>query len=434
MLKLALSTCALALSSALPAQNEPDPREQDLTALTELVEAQYSYVDHRRETSALDLAALEAESLEIYRAQPDDRGFLRALQRYAAGLCDGHAGASVPGVSIAPARRWPVSLIHCAEGIMVDGVTADALAAGCLRGDLLLAIDGRDIEDALLDAQRFIVASTDGARRFWAIIRLSSTDAEEVNLRLQRPGDESFEVTLRCVDKSTIVPWPSYPAQRRFWCKLDEEIGYFNTSSFRWPADSNWFEARPEERDAILESSYGEIDRVFEDLAGVGKLIIDLRGNLGGTDSLGQAAAAHLLQPPYEYFGLSSKIDGAWTEPYYYEPEPAVRMPTFRGKLVLLIDEMTFSTASNFAACVAAEHHDVVVVGRPDGAGTGAPRAIELPNTKATVTFCTQRVYRAGGELIEGIGTAVDIGVMPTRAQRLTGEDAELAAALRALR
>ena len=57
-----------------------------------------------------------------------------------------------------------------------------------------------------------------------------------------------------------------------------------------------------------------------------------------------------------------------------------------------------------------------------------------LAHSGAVIMFCTMRVHGPAGELIEGRGTQPDVLVTPTRDDVLAGRDAELAAALRAVR
>jgi C-terminal processing protease CtpA/Prc len=101
---------------------------------------------------------------------------------------------------------------------------------------------------------------------------------------------------------------------------------------------------------------------------------------------------------------------------------------------VLLIDAGTFSTASNFARCLRDLHPALSVVGRPDGAGTGAPRRIvQLPHSKVEITLCTHRVRGPAGAITEGNSTQPDVAVTWSREDLRTGRDPDLEAALRLL-
>jgi C-terminal processing protease CtpA/Prc len=80
-------------------------------------------------------------------------------------------------------------------------------------------------------------------------------------------------------------------------------------------------------------------------------------------------------------------------------------------------------------------HPDLTTIGRPTGAGTGAPRVVStLPHSGARVTLCTQRVYGPDDRLIEGRGTVPDVPVAWSCADLREGRDPDLEAALDLLR
>ena len=185
-------------------------------------------------------------------------------------------------------------------------------------------------------------------------------------------------------------------------------------------------------------STYREFSRIFVELLAKKPkaLILDLRGNPGGTDLLGQRLASHLMKPGFVYYRLQShRWLWGWGGIGAHKPRnvPA-DLPRFTGKLVCLIDEGVFSTADNFAACIRDVHPDVTFVGRPAGAGTGAPRSFTLPKTGATVWFCTMRVYAPKGEMIEGAGVQPDVKVKWSRQDHLQKRDPDLEAALKVVR
>jgi C-terminal processing protease CtpA/Prc len=163
--------------------------------------------------------------------------------------------------------------------------------------------------------------------------------------------------------------------------------------------------------------------------------VLDLRGNGGGTDLLGMEAAACLLPAGSVYYRLASRGWFGWTKPAPQRLQVHGTPPLFGGQLVVVIDEGVFSTTDNLCRCLDDLHRDVTFVGRPTGGGTGAPRpCVTLTHCRAVITFCTMRVYGPAGELIEGRGTQPDVLVSRTRADVLAGRDAELEAALRAVR
>lgn len=420
---------------------EPAPRPtgdahaDDLRYLTWCLRENWSWRE-MREDQGLDLDALEAEALAISRNEVGERGFLRGLRRYISGISDGHGGAVLEGVDLLELRRWPFSLIQVEEGVMVDGVDPATFRSKALkRGDLILAIDGQPIEDLIREQERFVIASTPSARRRKAILDLTGSSVNESMQVLVAPLGAANETLVE-------VPCPlrAEPVARYGWRhfeerfeQLDEHTAYFCVGNFS-PTDPAFKTVEPEERDRILAHQYEGYDRAFEDIASKAALILDLRGNPGGTDLLGQALALHLMEPGFRYFGLSAKRAGEWHRSGWSIPEVGTGRPRFKGQLVCLIDEKTFSVADNIAACLRDQHPNVRFVGQPTGGGSGAPRVFTLPATKARVSFCTMRVYAPNGTYIEGNGVQPELLVRPTRDQMLAGDDAVLEAALATLK
>lgn len=422
-----------ALAVIAPAQ---DTRAADVRALTALVEEKWSYLEHRRWISGLDLAALEEEALDALRAtEPDDRGaFLRILTRYVAGLEDGHAHVELPGTPGHGPRRWPVTLADAVEGIVVHGVARHLPEESVRPGDLVFAVDGTPVEEAVAAAEGHTFASTAGARRAGALRALcGSTEAESVTLRLRREGRaEPLSLELATVPAGSVIPTPLLPLwQREVRLLEDGGIGYFRPGSFRWPEDSGWFEAAPERREEILADTKAELRATMARLRETKGLILDLRGNQGGTDSLGKVLAGLLLPPECIYFRLQGRAeDGTWHPRHGYpvDDEGDRRRPP--GPLFVLIDCRTFSTADNLAVCLRDNHPQVTFIGRPTGAGTGAPRTFELPHSRAKVTFCTMRVFGPDGEMTEGRGVVPDVPVRWQREDFFERRDPDLARAM----
>ena len=75
-----------------------------------------------------------------------------------------------------------------------------------------------------------------------------------------------------------------------------------------------------------------------------------------------------------------------------------------------------------------------VFVGRPNGAGAGAPRPlVTLPHSKMVVTFCIMQVWNLDDELIESRPLQPTVPVRWTPDDLRQGRDPDLEAALRHL-
>lgn len=411
---------------------EPNEFRADLMAAAFYARTCWSYAEHRAAIDGVDLDAREAEALAMLGESPDAATFQRALTYFATGLHDGHAFALTSDYTVPGRQRWPFSLREVTEGICVTGVADEV--TGLEVGDLLRSVDGRPIESWIEDAEDLVYASTDEARRRMAIDHLADWDDAEVReFTFERQG-ESFTATLRLPRSFTEVPELEIPPSHRQHEMLDGEVGYFRPANFSPPPDSGW-PGPPEGRDAILADTYAAFDQHIGALQGAQGLILDLRGNPGGTDLLGQFLVDRLVEGDYTYFRLSSRGRRGWRGYGKHGSTAIAGEHSLAGRpLVVLIDAYTFSTADNVAACLRDVHPDVRFVGRPNGAGSGAPRPFALPRTGASITFCTQRVQGPAGTMTEGVPVQPDVRVAWTRDDLLTGRDPDLAAARELLR
>lgn len=411
---------------------EPNDFIADIRAAAQLARERWSYAEHRRSLDGVDLDANEAKALAMLGEEPTPESFYRAITFFVAGLHDGHAGV-ISGAPISlGSHRWPFTLTEVKEGVMVNGLAEGV--EGLVRGDLIQAIDDRPIDAWIQDAEHRVYSSTDSARRRRAIAELTRWDqVESHRFRIQKiDGSETtLELPLAYVfDK---VPEPKLIETERTHRMLDGEIAYYRPGNFSPPPDSGW-PGPAEGRDAILAESYAAIDAVVGELQAAKAFILDFRGNPGGTDLLGQFLVDRFVEGDYIYFQLSALGMHGWREFHPLGSSAPQGKHSFAGKpIAVLIDEYTFSTADNAAAALEAVHPNAIFVGRPNGAGTGAPRPFVLPRTETKIYFCTQRVQTPAGRMGEGISIELDLPVTWTREDVLLGRDPDLQAALAAL-
>lgn len=420
---------------------EPNDFVADIRAAADTVRQRWSYREHRRELSRVDVDALEREALAMLGENPTPESFQPALTRLIAGLHDGHAGAVAGDYRVPGDYRWPFTLVEVEEGFMVHRVDPELVVEvpaegsppgpGLERGDLIREVDGRPLGSWVDDAESFVFASTDLARRRRALEQVARFDvAAQRTFRIERTDGSEAEMTLELPRSFIDIEDPPLLDTSRDHRVVEGNIGYFRPGDFFPPPDSGW-PGPPEGRDAILEETYATFDAAIGEFAGCRSLILDLRSNPGGTDLLGQFLVDRLV-PSYPcYYRLSSLGGDGWSDYTESGSGAPAGEHAFHGPLICLIDEFTFSTADNVVACLADVHPDVTFVGRPNGAGTGAPRRFELPRTGSRIYFCTMRVKTPSGRVGEGISVEVDVPVVWTREDVLSGRDADLMEALR---
>ena len=223
------------------------------------------------------------------------------------------------------------------------------------------------------------------------------------------------------------------------WRELAPSVGYLRIESF---ADGPQVVAR--------------VDRAFAELSHNSALVIDLRGNGGGTLSIAMRLGDYLLPQaqPVGYFvsraGLirnhARSIDqiNPATLPvfsgYYAEDlsremanKGAVMLttggraePGYRGRVVVLIDENCFSASEAFASVVKETHAATLIGRRTSGAMLSAVELSVEGDWTLLLPVWDFRTPR--GAEVEGKGVEPDIAVTNRE-----GADADLAAALKFL-
>jgi C-terminal processing protease CtpA/Prc len=364
-----------------------------------------------------------------------DAEFVGHVRELVAQLRDGHAYVTWDGTESQPFRRWPFTVADTVEGLVITSVleTWNDTPTPFERGDVLLEVDGETIPDRLARLERRINASTDGARRRWALVYGVYNESDPSRYKVRRADGSEHVIEAHAAARHPEVEVQESTLEPR---RLADDVAYVRIPTFALADAAAWAAATPAERPALLAKDRDALRGAIAATEGCKALVLDLRGNGGGTDLLGYELAACLLGGSPVYYGLASKnLIGGWSSPSFHRASVEGDPPRFAGQLVVLIDEETFSTSDNLCRCLDDLHPDVTFVGRPTGGGTGAPRpAVTLGHSGVVVGFCTMRVVGPKGELIDGRGTQPDVLVRPTRESVLAGRDLDLEAALRAIR
>ena len=167
----------------------------------------------------------------------------------------------------------------------------------------------------------------------------------------------------------------------------------------------------------ILNQRIREAVRSMSDAPG---LVIDLRGNPGGFDGVGQGLAGLLLDKETT-LGMSRMRQGF--ENYVAYP----RKNPYMGPVVILVDGMSGS-AESFSGGMQAVGR-AIVVGQRSGGGDLDASIDKLP-TGALLLYAYADFVTARGISLEGHGVIPDIEVKLTRAALLSNADPQLEAAI----
>ncbi len=437
-------------ASALPAQDSvPDTRpvavlsraqaEAELALLEAAIREKWAYLEDKEKTAGLDLGKLVAAAkARLEDSNPRARVHEIVLELVAS-LKDGHANVFTLGVA-RPQRRWPFHVVETTDGFVVVARNGAEPALG----ERLVGIGSRgvtrsSVADELARLERRTLASSDQARRRFALRALHETDQPRVVVELERPEggrhDYAFD-TVRMGEGPVTLELLRMRDPAWAPAMVASGVARIRAPTFAVEDWAGWLNAPVEPRESFVSKTKQSIDRCFATLRDLSAktLVLDLRGNAGGTDILGVHLAKHLLAKTFVYFKLSGIVDGKWTTPHGYEHEPFPSDQRFDGPLAILVDEDCFSVTDNLLRCLVDNRPDVIVVGRRTNGGTGAPSVIaRLPRSETWVTLCTMRVFGPNGVMIEGRGTQPTIPVRWSTDDFLERRDPDLEAAVRAL-
>lgn len=227
-----------------------------------------------------------------------------------------------------------------------------------------------------------------------------------VNLAYLDEKDEAHETVLERIpfgdeNKSKLVGFNFYAL---FGSKrLVGNIGYISFTNFL----------------AFLKPP---ITSAIESMREAPGIIIDLRGNTGGDDSVGIEMASMFFNKEKTLMMIRTRRTDRGDYKTKGSKDP------FTGKVVILVDEYSRSASEEFSAGMQ-ESGRAVVIGKTS-AGADMDGALEkLPD--GSILFYAQGQPRTPkGYIVEGHGVKPDIEIGLTRKELLAGKDAQLEAAI----
>lgn len=267
---------------------------------------------------------------------------------------------------------------------------SSAAKAGLKTGFVVKKVDGEAVKN-LADAQTRIAGAVNTALRLVyldekddlreaVLERLSSNDAEKANV------GNGISVYVQFESK-----------------RLAGGIGYIRFN--RFVASLN----------PKIEAAIGSM----KDAPGI---ILDLRGNGGGDDSVAVKMAGLLFDKETQLMITKTRKGNE----FYYKARP--QKNPYLGKVVILVDERSSSASEQFAAGMQ-ETGRAVVIGKTTRGSDLDASLTKLP-TGAYLIYATGEPRTPKGVVIEGRGVIPNREVSLTREGLLAGRDGQLEAAL----
>ena len=394
------------------------------------------------------------EYLPLVEQDQSDAEYYKTMKRMCALLKDGHTNVYPSFGAREGADSPPLSLTNIGGKAIVKNVST-ALASALPIGTEVTAVNGIPVQRYLEEnLYPYISSSTQHIRTDWAIRdMLDGKQGTEVEISYKAPKGKEQKIKL-VRDSGTQRPeWvkKQEPWKLLSFKKLPGNVAYVALNSFG--------------DEEIVKEFESKIDSINSCKA----LIIDIRGNGGGSSSNGYGIIEHLTHRPfvgsawrtrelrsaYRAWGSfrvnnyrnNARRDEPFTdwdkkaiqyykgEVWYREPGDTL-MPTATKKVtvpfVVLTGHNTASAAEDFL--IAFDNlHITQTIGSKTFGSTGQPITIELPDG-GSARVCTKRDEYPDGRQFVGYGITPDIVIENTVEDLINGNDSVLNKALDVLK
>jgi carboxyl-terminal processing protease len=353
-------------------------------------------------------------------AEQSNAEYYRLLQKFTALLKDGHTDISLPP-GIRDTTDAPPVVVEKVENkaVILDCAATDELkGSGLSRGVELVKVDGRPVAEVLeRDLFPFTSASTPQER-----------DASTYGRLLRGPKGSRVVVEVRDLEgnlhTATLTRDSGTPAAQRFNRGRMKPV----VEMRRFPGGIVYFALNSFGNERIV----ADFDQIFNGLADVRGMILDVRSNGGGNSGYGDAILARLTDKPLAGF-LSKRrqrlsgLNESWSESGAWAIRPRGENP-FLGALVVLTSRHTASAAEDFVVALHGNQRALVVGGKTMGT-TGQPISFDLPGG-GSARICAKKCLYPDGRAFVGVGIIPDVEVYPGQKDIAAGRDAVLEKAL----
>ncbi|MHC4552335.1 MAG: S41 family peptidase [Planctomycetota bacterium] len=199
--------------------------------------------------------------------------------------------------------------------------------------------------------------------------------------------------------------------------RFNDGVGYL--------AINSWSKSRENDLNAVFS--------VLDNLSDTRALIIDVRGNGGGSEPLARQVAGCFITEP-KLYAKNINIDrinpGQFTDVYERYVQPNKSRSQYRGKVAILTGPVVMSSCEAFVLMMK-QVPGCVLVGEPTQGSSGNPQPYDLGNG-VTVYLPSWQTLLPDGTCFEGKGIRPDIPVKAT-SKGITTTDPVIETARKAL-
>jgi tricorn protease len=316
----------------------------------------------------------------------------------------------VPAAAETGEYGMEIEVVEGSEVVTQVDPGSAAAVAGVKPGYVVLQIRDTDVREIArsLDASHKSPVRRDAALNDQVSDLLAGWAGDTIVLKVLDENDDVRSVNL-VLQHPTGTPCHSegMPTEyAKFDAKLlPGSVAYIHFNAFETP---------------VLES----VTFAMSALATAKAMIVDLRGNTGGDDTIGAAVAGHLVR---QQLNMGEDVGRTAVDQDTADP----LQPRFDGPVAVLIDERT-ACASEMLAVSLQEAGRAIVVGQRSCGECETGATAKLPDN-SRIEYPSY-IYKAPkGEIIEGVGVKPDVEVAVTRKDLLAGKDPVREAAIRAL-
>lgn len=417
----------LSLKTEYRAELPLDERIAGLSRVWAVAREGFVWFDHVPE---LDWDLAYRQHLSEAIAAKDTETYYRVLMRFVALLADGHSNVYAPDALRETFYSRPGLRTALVEGkVVVVSIDDPALtASGMAVGDELVRVDDVPVRAyAERSVGPYVSSSTPQDReiRMYRYALLSGDAQRPMRLELRDRSGGGYTVAARRsgYEKSRAPDAAASKSVSALRLR-DDGVAVLRADQF--------------ENDSALKS----LEADFALLAKAKGLILDLRGNGGGSTYHGTRILAHLSRAPLPtmtsryregaVYGFAS-VESPWLQWRTIDVEGNSRVPeqVYEGPVAMLIDAATFSAAEDTAAVFRLMKRGPII-GVASGGSSGQPFVFGLPGG-GMARICVKRDTYPDGSSFVGIGVLPDIVAARTLRDVRRGEDSALERAVRAL-